>query len=81
MIDEAIIDVISSQLISFWVLASQHPQEMRIQMTKISNSNQLEIAKKEIKSNLSMHVYVIQYQRFFDFGLIHVLLKVSRGKN
>lgn len=73
--------MISSQLISFWVLASQHPQEMRIQMTKISNSNQLEIAKKEIKSNLSMHVYVIQYQRFFDFGLIHVLLKVSRGKN
>lgn len=56
-------------------------QEMRIQMTKISNSNQLEIAKKEIKSNLLMHVYVIQYQRFFDFGLIHVLLRVSRGKN
>lgn len=37
--------------------------------------------EKEIKSNLLMHVYVIQYQRFFDFGLIHVLLKVSRGKN
>lgn len=54
---------------------------MRIQMTKISNSNQLEIAKKEIKSNLLMHVYVIQYQRFFDFGLIHVLLRVSHGKN
>lgn len=54
---------------------------MRIQMTKISNSNRLEIAKKEIKSNLLMHVYVIQYQRFFYFGLIHVLLKVSRGKN
>lgn len=37
--------------------------------------------EKEIKSNLLMHVYVIQYQRFFDFGLIHVLLRVSRGKN
>lgn len=37
--------------------------------------------EKEIKSNLLMHVYVIQYQRFFYFGLIHVLLKVSRGKN
>lgn len=36
--------------------------------------------EKEIKSNLLMHVYVIQYQRFFDFGLIHVLLRVSRGK-
>lgn len=37
--------------------------------------------EKEIKFNLLMHVYVIQYQRFFDFGLIHVLLRVSRGKN
>lgn len=37
--------------------------------------------EKEIKSNLLMHVYVIQYQRFFEFGLIHVLLRVSRGKN
>lgn len=37
--------------------------------------------EKEIKSNLLMHVYVIQYQRFFDFGLIYVLLRVSRGKN
>lgn len=37
--------------------------------------------EKEIKSNLLMHVYVIQYQRFFDFGLIHVLLRVSLGKN
>lgn len=37
--------------------------------------------EKEIKSILLMHVYVIQYQRFFDFGLIHVLLRVSRGKN
>lgn len=44
--DEAIDDVVLSQLISFWVLANQHPQEMRIQMTKLSISNQLEIARK-----------------------------------